>query len=114
MPVLFKVCFCHRIILRILFAEREFLQGVWDLAIVIEHAKACMPFRLLSPSHQLVPIPALPCLSVANLVYGVDSWHQGVIGQAHDILTECVEAVVKVRAWHDLSVSALHVRVGFA
>ena len=114
MPILFKVCFCHRIILRVLIAERKFLQGIWNLAIVIEHPKACVPFRLLGPSHQLVPIPALPYLSVADLVYGVDGGHQSVIGQAHEILAECVEAVVKVRGWHDLKVPALHVGVGFA
>lgn len=84
------------------------------LTIIIEHAITSMPFWLLRPRHQLFPVAALPHLPIANLVDGVDGRHRSIISEAHEILMQGVEAVVKVSGGHHLVATTQEVRICLA
>ena len=114
MAVLLEVFLSYRKVWGVRGAKVKFLERVWDLAIVIQHPVAAMTFWFLCPSYQLIPIPALSYLAVADMVDSVYSWHWRVIRQAHHVLTKSVQAVVKMICRHNLGVAKSHVSVGFA
>lgn len=114
MTVFCKVLFSYGEILRVSIAKRKLLQRVRHLTIVIEHAITSVPFRLLRPRYQLFPVPALPHLPIANMVDGVDGRHRGIICEAHEVLTQGVEAVVEVSGTHHRVATTQEVRIRLA
>lgn len=114
MTVFCKVIFSYGEVLRVSIAKRKLLQRMRNLTIIIEHAITSMPFWLLRPRYQLFPVSALPHLPIANLVDGVNGRHRGIICEAHEVLTQGVEAVVKVSGGHHLVATAQEVRIGLA
>lgn len=78
---------------RILRTEGKFFEGVWNAAIVGQHAKAGIMVRLLCPSNEALDVLALPDLTVADLVLMAARRHRGVIGKTHDVLAQGIQAV---------------------
>lgn len=75
---------------------RELLEGVGDGVVIVQHVEACVTLRLLCPGYEAVPVTTQAHLALADVVVCGDAGHRRVIGQAHQILAQDHEAVVKV------------------
>ena len=109
-----KILIGNRPVRRALIAICKLLERVRHLAIVAQHTEACVPLGLLRPRDQPVPIAALPHLAVPNLVEFVYGRHRRIIGEAHEVLPQRVDAVVEVLRFNDGGFATLVIDVRFA
>ncbi len=65
-------------------------------AVIAEHLEARLALRALRPGNERIPVFAFALLPVADLVSLLNRGHGCVVGPAHDVLTQDVEAVVDV------------------
>ncbi len=114
MSPLLKILIGNRPVRRAFIAKRELLERVRHAAVVAQHAEACVPLGLLRPRDQPVPIAALPDLAVPNLVEFVYGRHRRIIGEAHEVLPQRVDAVVEVLRFNDGGFATLVIDVRFA
>ncbi len=64
--------------------------------VIAGHLEARFTLGTLRPGNERIPVFAFALLPVADLVPFLYGWHGRVVGPAHDILAEDVEAVVDV------------------
>nr|POE94369.1 hypothetical protein CFP56_16609 [Quercus suber] len=96
MPVLLEIRFHRAPERRIVRAEREPLDAVDHRLVLVDVAMAGVALRLLGPRDQLVEVHALRLLPVAERVPAPRRRHGRVVGVAHEVLPQRVEAVPDV------------------
>ena len=96
MAVPAEILLHDRIVRRIRRAMGVLLQSVRHGPVVGKKLEAGVVVWMVGPRDELVPIPALHDLIVTDNVWLVCGRHGRVVGFAHEVLAEHVEAVVDV------------------
>ena len=112
MPMLIKIRLHRRIILRALITKRKTLDPVLDATVVVNLPVARVPPGRPDPRQQLAEVLTLHNLAVAEPVSQLEGRHRRVVGLAHDVLPQRVDAVHQVAVRDALPLRAALLEVG--
>lgn len=98
MSVFLEILAHRRVVLTILRTEGIALNAMDDRLVVGQSLVASIAFRCLRPGYQLIEVLALHLLSFSTTIQQLKRWHGGIIGLAHQILSQGIEAVFDMRS----------------
>lgn len=98
MPVFLEILAHCRVVLTIRRTEGIALNAMDDRLVVGQSLVAGIAFRRLRPGHELIKVLALHQLAFSTTIQQLKRWHGGIIGLAHQILSQGIEAVFDMRS----------------
>jgi hypothetical protein len=86
------------IIISAFLAESISLNRVCYRTIIIRRTVTCVSFRCIDPLSELFKIPTHRRLAIADCACFVSRWHGCIICDAHDVLSQSIQAMEDVLA----------------
>lgn len=84
------------VIRRICRTELVSFEAVDNGLVVVHNGETSVLLRRLCPSNKFIPIAAFHNLAFPHAVLHHTDWHRGIVGSAHYILSDSVEAMIHV------------------